>query len=89
MALGKVGHDPSSTWRLFAGGVRLFFAEIAPCELFEETCSKLCRDPQRAFSGQRVVRVKPELHARSVWAAELAGKSLNQWAEEVLGKAAE
>ena len=30
----------------------------------------------------------PEVHRRAVIAAELAGRSLNQWAEEVLGKAA-
>jgi predicted HicB family RNase H-like nuclease len=33
-------------------------------------------------------RVSPEVHQRAAKAAELAGKSLNQWAEEVLGKAA-
>ena len=33
-------------------------------------------------------RVKPELHRKAVLAAELAGKSLKQWPEEVLGKAA-
>jgi predicted HicB family RNase H-like nuclease len=33
-------------------------------------------------------RVNPEVHRKAALAAELAGKSLNQWAEEVLGKAA-
>ena len=33
-------------------------------------------------------RVNPDVHRRAALAAELAGKSLNQWAEEVLGKAA-
>ena len=33
-------------------------------------------------------RVKPEVHSKAVEAAELAGKSLNASAEEVLGKAA-
>jgi predicted HicB family RNase H-like nuclease len=33
-------------------------------------------------------RVAPEIHRKAALAAELAGKSLNQWAEEVLGKAA-
>ena len=32
--------------------------------------------------------VNPEVHRKAALAAELAGKSLNQWAEEVLGKAA-
>jgi|JI7StandDraft_1071085.scaffolds.fasta_scaffold24091_2 hypothetical protein len=30
-------------------------------------------------------RVSPEIHRKLALAAELSGKSLNQWAEEVLG----
>lgn len=33
-------------------------------------------------------RVDPEVGRRAALAAELAGKSLNQWVVEVLGKAA-
>lgn len=33
-------------------------------------------------------RVLPETHRKAALGAELAGKSMNQWAEEVLGKAA-
>ena len=33
-------------------------------------------------------RVKPEVHCKAVLAAELAGMSLNECAEEVLGKSA-
>jgi predicted HicB family RNase H-like nuclease len=36
-----------------------------------------------------MLRVDPEVHSRAAIAAELAGKSLNQWGEEVLAKAAE
>ncbi len=57
-------------------------------EDYIETCAKLGKDPQRAYSGQMMFRVSPEVHQRAAKAAELAGKSLNQWAEEVLGKAA-
>ena len=32
-------------------------------------------------------RVSPEIHRKAAIAAELAGKSLNQWAEEALSKA--
>lgn len=31
---------------------------------------------------------QPEVHRQAALAAELSGKSLNQWAEEVLGRAA-
>ena len=67
-------------------GLRAAFAEAV--EDYLETCAAVGRDLQRAVSGQRVVRVKPEVHRKAALAAELSGKSLNQWAEEVLGKAA-
>ena len=54
---------------------------------YVETCRKLGKDPQKPYSGKMMFRVDPEIHARAARAAELAGKSLNQWAEEVLDKA--
>lgn len=57
-------------------------------EDYIETCTRIGKEPQKAFSGQMMFRVNPELHRRAVVAAELAGKSLNQWAEEVLSRAA-
>ena len=56
-------------------------------EDYLETCARIGKEPQKAFSGQMMFGVKPELHRRAVVAAELAGKSLNQWAEEVIGRA--
>lgn len=53
-----------------------------------ETCARIGKRPQESQSGQMMFRVNPEVHRRAALAAELAGKSLNQWAEEVLGKAA-
>ena len=52
------------------------------------TCAKLGKSPQRAYSGQVMFRIAPETHRKAALAAELAGKSLNQWAEEVLDRAA-
>ena len=53
-----------------------------------ETCAKIGKKPQKTFSGQVMFRVSPEVHRKAVLAAELSGKSLNQWAEEVLDRAA-
>ena len=52
-----------------------------------ETCAKLGKAPERPFSGKMLLRVDPALHAKSAEAAALAGKSLNQWTEDVLKQA--
>lgn len=52
-----------------------------------ETCAKIGKEPQKPYSGKVMFRVKPETHRKAAIAAELSGKSLNQWAEEVLDKA--
>lgn len=67
-------------------GLREAFHEAV--EDYLETCARIGKDPQRAYSGQMMFRVSPDVHRKAALAAELAGKSLNQWAEEVLGKAA-
>ena len=67
-------------------GLRAAFREAVDDYL--ETCAKVGKEPQRAYSGQMMFRVSPEVHRRAALAAELAGKSLNAWAEEVLEKAA-
>lgn len=52
-----------------------------------ETCVKLGKRPDRAYSGKVMFRVRPELHARIAAAAELSGQSLNQWGEAALEQA--
>ena len=52
------------------------------------TCAKIGKPPQKAYSGQLMFRVAPEVHFAAATAAELAGKSLNSWAEEALRSAA-
>lgn len=51
-------------------------------------CAATGRKPLKAASGKMMLRVSPEIHARALAIAKTTGKSLNQWAEEVLGKAA-
>lgn len=67
------------------GGLREAFHEAV--EDYLETCAKVGKEPQKAYSGQVMFRVDPEVHRRAALAAELSGKSLNQWAEEILGRA--
>lgn len=52
-----------------------------------EICAKVGKEPQKPYSGKVMFRVSPELHRKAALAAELAGKSLNQWAEEALARA--
>ncbi|MCZ7669532.1 MAG: type II toxin-antitoxin system HicB family antitoxin [Chloroflexi bacterium] len=47
-----------------------------------ETCAKLNRSPQRVYSGKLMLRIPPEIHAAVAIAAEVSGKSINQWATE-------
>ena len=56
---------------------------------YVETCARIGKAPQKPYSGKVMFRIDPETHRKAVIAAELSGKSLNQWAEEVLAKAAE
>ncbi|MEQ8399138.1 type II toxin-antitoxin system HicB family antitoxin [Thalassobaculum sp.] len=57
-------------------------------EDYIETCERVGKEPQKAYSGQVMFRVSPDVHRRAALAAELEGKSLNQWAEEALDRAA-
>lgn len=67
-------------------GLREAFHEAV--EDYVETCAKIGKEPQKTYSGQIMFRVCPEVHRKAALAAELSGKSLNQWAEEVLDRAA-
>ncbi|WP_252179229.1 type II toxin-antitoxin system HicB family antitoxin [Endozoicomonas sp. 4G] len=50
---------------------------------------KTGRPAQRPYSGNLMLRISPEVHAAAATAAEAKGKSLNQWASEVLGNASQ
>lgn len=51
------------------------------------TCARIGKRPQQPASGKLLLRVPPEVHALALREAEVSGKSLNQWASEVLTKA--
>ena len=51
-------------------------------------CAAKGRVPLKAASGKMMLRVSPEIHARALTVAKAPGKSLNQWVEEVLDRAA-
>ncbi len=53
-----------------------------------ETCAKIGKSPERPYSGRIMVRVDPSVHQQAALAAQLTGKSLNQWTEDALRDAA-
>jgi predicted HicB family RNase H-like nuclease len=56
---------------------------------YTATCERAGKAPEKPYSGNLMIRVKPEVHARAALAAQLNGKSLNQWSEEALMAAAQ
>lgn len=59
----------------------------AAAEDYLATCKELGRAPQKPASGRLMLRVPPEVHAHAIQMAQAHGKSLNQWATEVLAQA--
>ncbi|MDR0251502.1 MAG: type II toxin-antitoxin system HicB family antitoxin [Burkholderiales bacterium] len=51
-------------------------------------CAERGVAPEKPASGKMMLRVPPEIHAAASVAAQSAGKSLNQWASEVISHAA-
>ena len=47
------------------------------------------RAAQKPYSGKLMLRVSPDTHAAVATAAQIDGKSINQWASEVLDQAAQ
>ena len=47
-----------------------------------QTCEKLNRPPQKPYSGNLMLHIAPEVHAAVAIAAEVSGKSINQWAAD-------
>ena len=52
-----------------------------------DTCRSAGKEPERAYSGKLMLRIRPELHQALALKASLAGKSLNQIGEEALAAA--
>ena len=51
-------------------------------------CKEQGIKPEKPASGKLMLRVPPEVHGAALVAAQASGKSLNQWATEVLQSAA-
>jgi len=49
-----------------------------------EHCAATGKEPNKPYSGKFVLRLDPAIHARLAVKAQTSGKSLNQYAAEVL-----
>jgi predicted HicB family RNase H-like nuclease len=54
---------------------------------FLKDCKGQAMRPEKPAPGKPMLRVPPEVHGAALVAAEAAGKSLNQWATEILEEA--
>jgi predicted HicB family RNase H-like nuclease len=79
-----------------AGGADFYATDLAGLQregsislrVYLDACAKSGIEPLAKASGALNLRVVPELHRAATLAAKAAGKSLNQWASEVLAEAA-
>ena len=53
-------------------------------EDYLETCEKLNRAPQKPYSKNLMLRLPPDVHAAIATAAEVSGKSIEQWTTDTL-----
>ena len=56
-------------------------------DFYLETCAERGEQPNKPYSGKVMLRLDPVLHARLAARAQAMGKSLNQYATEVLSQA--
>lgn len=56
-------------------------------DFYLETCHQRGEQPNKPYSGKILLRVDPALHAKLAAQAEAMGKSLNQYAIELLSDA--
>jgi predicted HicB family RNase H-like nuclease len=71
------GETVAELRREFEGAVEDYLAE----------CETEGVRPEKPASGKLLLRVPPEVHGKALVAAQTQGKSLNQWATEVLQRA--
>lgn len=62
-------------------------AFIESVDDYLEHCKNTGKTPNKPYSGKLSLRIAPELHAKIAMQARVHGKSINQWASDVLAHA--
>lgn len=60
---------------------------VAAVDDYVSDCKEQGVRPEKPASGKILLRVPPEVHGAALVAAKASGKSLNQWAAEILQEA--
>ncbi|MDR5771505.1 MULTISPECIES: type II toxin-antitoxin system HicB family antitoxin [unclassified Caballeronia] len=68
--------------------IELRTAFIEAIDDYLADCRERNVSPEKPASGRLMLRINPNVHAAVSIAASAAGESINQWSEEVLGRAA-
>lgn len=71
------GETVATLRKLFEAAVKDYLAD----------CESQGVAPEKPASGKLLLRVPPEIHGKALVAAQASGKSLNQWATELLKRA--
>ncbi|MHA4866384.1 type II toxin-antitoxin system HicB family antitoxin [Duganella sp. PWIR1] len=74
------------------GGADFYASDVAGLQregaislaVFLKACAEKGIEPLKNFSGKFVLRIDPAIHEAAALAAAAQGKSLNQWAAEIL-----
>lgn len=66
--------------------MRLAFEETL--DFYLASCAERGEIPNKPYSGKLLLRLPPEIHASVATSASVSGKSINQWAVDVLAGAA-
>ena len=77
-------HQPPLIGETVASLTKDFHAAV---DHYLKDCEATGRPPHKPYSGKLMLRVPPEVHAHAALMAEAHGKSINQWAAEVLAQA--
>lgn len=71
------GETVTKLRKLFEAAIKDYLAD----------CESKGVSPEKPASGKLLLRVPPEVHGKALVAAQASGKSLNQWATELLTRA--
>lgn len=56
-------------------------------DFYLDSCKEAGKEPNKPYSGRFALRINPDMHAKLAIQAQVHGKSLNQYASDILAQA--